>query len=98
MPRQLGGVMSQRIEVPNDLYEQLHQRAVQLQRSPDQFATEALRRYLNATAQPWEQRLQQVLTSQHARPDHPLPAEIEADITAAAAEARELRRERRRAD
>jgi predicted transcriptional regulator len=91
-------MMSQRIEVPNDLYEQLHQRAVQIQRSPDQLATEALRRYLNATAQPWEQRLQQVLTSQHARPDHPLPAEIEADITAAAAEARELRRERRRAD
>ncbi|WP_165774770.1 hypothetical protein [Candidatus Viridilinea mediisalina] len=88
--------MSHQIEVPNDLYELLYRRATQLQRSPEQLATEALRRYLHSAAQPWEQRLQQLLINQHERTDLPPGDEIEADITAAAAEARESRREHRR--
>lgn len=88
--------MGQRIEVPNELYELLQQRAAQLQRSPEQLAAEALRRSLSPGDRAWETRLQQLLAETHERPDLPAPEEIEADISAAAAEARELRRERRR--
>lgn len=90
--------MSHTIEVPNELYELLQRRASQLQRSPDQLAAEALRSFLRTSEGSWEARLQLLLAETHGRPNLPAPDEIEADITAAAAEARESRRERRRPD
>jgi len=90
--------MSNMIELPTDIYELLRHRATQLQQSPEQLAVEALRRFLITEKSDWSLRLQQLLVEVYQRPGLPASEEIEADITAAAAETRELRRERRRTD
>lgn len=88
--------MAHRIDVPDDLYALLEAQAARTQRSPAQLAADVLRRFLSSSEATWEARLTQVLTMTHAQTAERAPETIEADISAAAAEVRELRRAQRR--
>jgi len=73
------------IQVPESLYTRIVERARALKTMPDVLAVQALQQYL------WQAEFDQLLDGIDARVRHVSPAEIEADITAAAEEAREQR-------
>jgi hypothetical protein len=76
----------------------LRQRAQQARTSPDNVAEEALRVYFGREEQAWQRAFEGLIAKVQARTMPFSPIEIEADITAAASEVRELRRARRRTD
>jgi len=85
------------VSVYPDVYSLLRQRAQQAHTSPDALANEALRQYLGLEEQTWQQALESLIARIQARTAEFSSEEIEADITAAAAEVKELRRAHRSA-
>lgn len=86
------------VTISPDVYTVLRQRAQQSKSSPDKIADEALRTYFSREEQAWQRAFESLITKVHARTMPFSPAEIEADITTAADEVRELRRAHRRTD
>jgi predicted transcriptional regulator len=86
------------IAVSPEMYTALRQRARQVRTSPDRVAEEALRAYFDREEQAWQRAFEGLIAKVQARTLPFSSAEIEADITAAADEVRELRCARRRTD
>jgi predicted transcriptional regulator len=86
------------ISLSQEVYSLLQQRAQQARTSPDTLAEDALRRQLGLAEPRWQQASDRLLAKVQAHSASFDPDEIEADITAAADEVKELRRARRRAD
>ncbi len=84
------------ISLSQEVYNLLQQRARQTRTSPDALAEDTLRRHLGLADPGWQQALDRLLAKVQARSAGFDPAEIEADITAAADEVKELRRARHR--
>lgn len=83
------------VSLSSDVYTLLRQRAQQVQTSPDALANEALRQYLSLEELAWRQALESLIARVQARTARFSSEEIEADITAASDQVRELRRARR---
>ena len=86
--------MSRVITLPTPLYERLAQKSRQLKRTPESVAADLLQRYLESDDR-WQAEFRALIARVHARTAAFSSDEIEADITLAAAEAREVRRARR---
>ena len=86
------------IAVSPEMYTALRQRAQQVRTSPDKVVEEALRVYFGHEEQAWQHAFEGLIAKVQARTLPFSSAEIEADITAAADEVRELRCARRRTD
>lgn len=86
------------VAVSPDMYTVLRQRAQQAKSSPDQIVDEALYAYFSREEQTWQRAFEGLIATVQARTRPFSSAEIEADITAAADEVRELHRARRRTD
>lgn len=86
------------IAVSPEMYTALRQRARQARSSPDKIVDEALRTYFGREEQTWQRAFDDLIAKVQARTMPFSSAEIEADITAAADEVRELRRARHRTD
>lgn len=89
--------MSFVITLPQQLYERLTGQSRRLKRTPEDVVVTLVQRYLSQVDTQWQTEFQSLLTRIHSRTAAFPSAEIEADITLAAAEARELRRARRAA-
>src|SRR5262245_25170403 len=87
--------MANTISLPPDVYGLLRERAQQEQTSPDALAELAVRRYLSSSEQDWHASIEALLAKVQSRTVAFTLEEIEADITAAAEEVKELRRDRR---
>ncbi|MBL7065192.1 MAG: hypothetical protein ISS49_13445 [Anaerolineae bacterium] len=85
------------ITLPSQLYEHLALKSQRLRRTPEEVVTDLVRRYLGGPDDRWLAEFQALLARVQARTAAFSSDEIEADITLAAAEARELRRARRAA-
>jgi len=85
------------ITLPSQLYEHLALKSKRLRRTPEEVVTDLVRRYLGEPDDRWLAEFQALLARVQARTAAFSSDEIEADITLAAAEARELRRARRAA-
>jgi len=79
------------------LYEHLALKSQRLERTPEEVVTDLVRRYLGEPDDRWQAEFQALLARVQARTAAFSSDEIEANITLAAAEARELRRARRAA-
>jgi predicted transcriptional regulator len=86
--------MTYSVSVSPDVYALLRQRARQSKVSPDMVADDALRRYLHQEEPTWRQSFDALLARVQANSAPFSSDEIEADITAAAEEVKELRRAR----
>ncbi len=84
--------MTYSVSVSPDVYALLRQRASQSHVSPDTLADSTLRRYLRQEEPTWRQSFDALLTRVQAHSAQYDSAEIEADITVAASEVKELRR------
>jgi hypothetical protein len=90
--------MQRTISVSQPVYDLLRQWAQQAQTTPDLLAEKVLREHLGQEEQAWRRAFETLIARVQARTAQFSSAEIETDITAAAVEAQELRRARRRAD
>jgi len=84
--------MSHTITISPQVYELLAQQARQARQSPDAIAESLLRRSLTTEKQEWREAFEALIARVQARTARFNSEEIEADITAAASEVRELRR------
>ena len=87
--------MSNTISLPPDVYMLLRKRAQQEHTSPDTLAELAVRRYLNSSEQDWRTSFEALLAKVQGRTAAFASDEIEADITTASEEVKELHRDRR---
>ncbi|MBK9053770.1 MAG: hypothetical protein IPL78_23555 [Chloroflexi bacterium] len=83
------------IHLPNRLYTDLVQHSEKLERTPDQLVMELIQQFLDKNEATWRIRFQALLQRIQQQTEPFSPEEIEADITLAAQEAKELRRTRR---
>lgn len=83
------------ISLSSEVYNLLQQRARQARMSPDALAEDALRRQLGLADPAWQEAFERLLARVQARSASFDPAEIEADITAAADEVKVQHRARR---
>jgi predicted DNA-binding protein len=90
-------LMSSVITLPDHLYERLTSKSQQLERTPDDVVADLVRRYLSEPDDSWQAEFEALLARVHARTAAFSSDEMEADITLAAAEAKEARRARRAA-
>lgn len=88
--------MSSTITLSQQVYDLLVQQARQVHQAPDALAESLLRHSLATNMHQWRQRFDALISQIHERTSHFSSQEIEADITNAATEAKELRRARRR--
>ncbi|MFB0535112.1 MAG: hypothetical protein ACETWR_09035 [Anaerolineae bacterium] len=89
--------MNSVITLPSQLYERLTLRSRQLNRTPEEVLADLVQQYLSESDDRWQAEFQALLARVQARTAAFSSDEIEADITLAAAEAKELRRARRTA-
>jgi len=89
--------MSWTISLPYQLYERLAIKGRQLERTPEEVVIDLVQQYLSEPNRSWQDEFLALLACVHARTAAFSSDEIEADITHAATEARELRRARRAA-
>jgi len=85
------------VSISQQVYGLLRQQAQQARTSPDQLAETVLREHLSHEERTWREAFETLIARVHARTAWFTSEEIEADITVAAIEARELRRARRSA-
>jgi hypothetical protein len=85
--------MANTISLPPDVYGLLRERAQQEQTSPDALAELAVRRYLSTSEQDWHASFEALLAKVQSRTVAFTSGDIESDITAAAQEVKELRRD-----
>lgn len=83
------------ISISQQVYDLLRQGAQQAQTSPDQLAETVLREHLGREERTWREAFEALIARVHARTARFASEEIEADITAATLEVRELRHARR---
>lgn len=88
--------MTYSVSLSSEVYTFLRQRAQQTRTSPDVLAEQALRQQLGLVEPTWQQAFERLIAKVHARTAGFDSAEIENDITVAAAEVQELRRARHR--
>jgi hypothetical protein len=86
--------MNYSVSVSPDVYALLRQRARQAKVAPETLADDALRKYLRLEEPTWRQSFDALLARVQGNSEQYRSDEIEADITAAAEEAKELRRAR----
>lgn len=89
--------MTYSVSVSPDVYAMLRQRARQAKVAPEALADDALRRYLHLEEPTWRQSFEALLARIQANSEPFSSEEIEADITVAAEEVKDLRRGRRSA-
>jgi len=89
--------MSSVVTLPAHLYERLTLKSQQLKCTPDDVVADLVRRYLSESGDSWQAEFEALLARVHTRVAAFSSDEIEADITLAAAEAKEVRRARRAA-
>jgi hypothetical protein len=87
--------MGRSVSLPTPLYERLAQRSRQLRRTPERVVVDLIQRYLTESDDCWHGEFRALLARVQGRTTVFSSGEIEADITLAAAEARELRRAQR---
>lgn len=85
--------MSHSITLSDAVYDRLIQRARRLALSPDAVAEAVLRRELGAAEAGWRQEVEAVVARVRDQAGVHPPEAIEADITAASLESRDLRRD-----
>ena len=85
------------IILPSRLYKRLILKSRQLERAPEEIVAELVRLYLSEPDDRWQTEFQALIAHVQARAAAFSSDEIKADITSAAAEAREMRRARRSA-
>lgn len=78
------------VTISPDVYTVLRQRAQQSRSSPDKVADEVLRTYFSREEQTWQRAFESLIFRVQARTIPFSSTEIEADITTAADEVREL--------
>lgn len=83
------------VTLPENLYERLKIKSQQLNRSPEDVVADLVERYLVESDDSWQNEFEALLARVHARTAGFTSEEIEADITAAASEARKARCDRR---
>ena len=83
--------MTQTLSISEALYERLRHRAQQARQTPDELAEELLYQTLKVEEGAWQQEWDSLISRVHARTAAFSAQEIEADITAAAAEVRKAR-------
>lgn len=88
--------MSTVITLPNQLYERLAQKSQQLNRTPEAVVTDLVQQFLSEADDRWQTEFQALIAQVQTRTIAHPAGEIEADITVAAAEARDLSRKPRR--
>lgn len=88
--------MANAITLSPQVYTLLIQEARQVRQTPDLLAENILFRSLRTERQAWRQAFDALISRVQARTARFSSTEIEADITAAAEEVKELRRARRR--
>ncbi len=87
--------MTYSISISPDVYALLRQRAGKSKVSPDRLADDALRKYLREEESSWRDAFDALLQRVQTNSAWYSSEEIEADITAAAEEVKELRRAHR---
>lgn len=87
--------MSQNISLTDSTYLLLRREADRERLSPDLLAERLLRERLSAEFVSWREALEALIAKVQARTAHFSSAEIEADVSAASEESKELRRARR---
>jgi predicted DNA-binding protein len=87
--------MSAVIRLPDRLYKRLALRSQQIKSTPEKVVVNLLQRYLDEPDDRWQAEFRALIERVQERTAAFSSAEIEADITLAAAEARELYRARR---
>lgn len=87
--------MDSMITLPNRLYQRLVLKSQQLKRTPDEVVADLVQQYLKGSDNRWQNEFQALLARVRTRTTVYTPAEIEADITAAATEVKKLRHARR---
>ena len=90
--------MSFSVLVSPQVYDLLAKQAKQSQQTPDALAEDILRSSLTADLEQWRREFESLIKRVQSKTAQFGSAEIEADITVAAEEVRELRRARRRAN
>jgi hypothetical protein len=90
--------MSSTITLSRQVYNLLVQQAQQANQTPDTLAEDLLRRSLTTETQQWRESFDALIRRVQARTSQFSSEEIEADITVAAEEVKELRRARCRRD
>jgi predicted DNA-binding protein len=83
------------VTLPSDLYERLKLRSEQLARTPDDLVSDLVEQFLSDAHTDWQTEFEALLARVRSRAASVPSEEIEADITKAAAEAKEARRVRR---
>jgi hypothetical protein len=86
--------MTYSVSVSPDVYALLRQRARQAKVAPEALADDVLRRYLRLEESGWRHAFDALLARVQANSEQYSSDEIEADVTAAAEEVKELRRGR----
>jgi len=89
--------MNSAVSLPHQLYQRLVRKSQRLHRTPEEVVTDLVRQYVSESDDRWRADFQTLIDRVQARSAAFSSTEIEADVTAAAAEARELRRARRSA-
>ena len=84
--------MAYTIVLSESVYSQLDREARRVRLSPNELADKLLAERLSAERQAWQQKFESLLARVHARMAHVNSAEIESDISAAAAEVKAERR------
>lgn len=84
--------MTHTISISPQIYKQLHERAEKKQIPVNLLAENVLSDYLSQDEEQWSKAFETLLAQVYARTGRYSAEEIEADITAAAAEVKELRR------
>jgi predicted DNA-binding protein len=87
--------MDRTVSLPSQLYERLEQKSQQLHQTPERVVAELVQRYLSESDDRWQAEVLELLSRVHSGTSAFSSAEIEADITSAAAEAKEVRRAHR---
>ncbi len=89
--------MSYVIALPSYLYDRLTLKSRRARRTPEDVVVELVQQYLSQSDDSWQTEFCALVARVNARTAAFTADEIEADISQAAAEARELRRARRAA-
>jgi predicted DNA-binding protein len=87
--------MDPAVTLPSELYERLKLKSKQLARTPDDVVSDLVEQYLNDKQTAWQTEFEALLARVRSRTASACSQEIEADISRAAAEAKEARRVRR---
>ncbi len=87
--------MAATILLPDNVYKRLVRKSEQLDRSPEKLVVDLVQRYLDETDSQWQADFGELLALVYSMTSAFTSEEIEADISLAASEVKEARRDRR---